>query len=137
MTAVPRRTQSRADRRTKDQGPPEGKERRDAEVPPVEIEISNTPEGIIVVLTNPLVVSNCFAVRDQLAKICRNFTTPQVTVDVSGIAYADTAGLGMLVEMRGYWQRERKELILRNPQPRVYRTLQMLHMDESLIIERS
>ena len=130
-----RRPRSRADRRQRETGPPAGQERRNLEVPPVEVNWQIEPDGILITLANPLVVSNCFAVRDRLGGYVDRFTARRFTVDLSGVPYADTAGLGVLTELKGRCLRDRKEFVVRNPTPRVREILEVFQLDRKLLAE--
>ena len=132
MSGTFRRRVSRAERRREDRGLPSGRERRSAELPAVEVDWHSEPEGLVVTLANPLVVSNCFPVRDQLARYAKKFTARRIIVDLAGVTYGDTAGLGMLVEMRGVCSRLGKELLVRNLTPRLREILEILHLDLQL-----
>ena len=136
MSDTRRRQISRGDRRREDCGPSSGRERRGAEIPPVVVRCDIEPEGLVVTLVNPLVVGNCFPVRDRLAKYARKFTARRIFVDLAGVPYADTAGLGILVEMRGVCLRLGKDLIVRNPTSCVREILEILQFDRKLLAER-
>jgi len=127
---------SRADRRRKDQGPPQGGDRRGLETPPVDMKWENEPEGIVFRLANPLVVSNCFALRDRLVGYSDRFSARRFTIDLSGVPYVDTAGAGVLMELKGRRLRDRKELIVCNPTPRVREILELLQLDRRLLAEQ-
>jgi len=130
-----RRPKSRADRRQSDYDTPQWNERRNLEVPPVKVQWKNEPDGLVIALTNPLVVSNCFAARDRLVSCCDRSSASCLTVDLSGVPYADTAGVGMLSEIYVHCLRDRKQLVLRNPTPRVLELLELLQLDRRLRIE--
>jgi len=136
MSSPARRSTSRADQRRSDAGLPGGQERRRREVRPVEVNWRIEPDGILITLTNVLVVTNCFAVRDRLAGYCDRFTARRFTVDISGVPYADTTGLGILAELKGRCLRDRKELIVINPTPRVREIMELLHFDQILLAEK-
>lgn len=137
MATDPRRRQSRADSRVNDTGGPDGIDRRKIESPRVKIDVLNEDRGLVIVLCNPLIVDNCFPVRDALAAILHKFSTQTLFVDIAGVPYADTAGLGMLVAMRKVWNQQQRELVVRNPSPRVARILRVLQMDRNLVIEKA
>lgn len=136
MTDPTRRPTSRADRRRRDEGPPAGQERRTDVPPSVIVKWSLKPEGILITLTNPLVVGNCFAVRDRLAGYCDRFDAQRFTVDLSGVPYVDTAGLGVLMELKNRCLRDRKVLILCNPTARVREIMELLHLDRKFLAEQ-
>jgi len=131
-----RRSTSRADRRRRDEGPPAGQERRRDVPKPVIVKWSIEPDGILIALTHSLVAGNCFAVRDRLAGYCDRFSAQRFTVDISGVPYADTAGMGVLMELKGRCLRDRKTLIICNPTARVREVLELLHLDRKLLAEQ-
>lgn len=136
MAEAGRRSGSRADRRRRDTGSPTGKERRRLEVPRVKIDYRSEADGIVLALTNPLVVSNNFAVRDQLMIYCERFTARRITVDLSGVPYADTTGIGILAELHGACLRQGKQFVLRSPTDRVREVLEIFHLDRSMRVEQ-
>jgi anti-sigma B factor antagonist len=135
MVDSARRSRSRADRRSQEAGPPEGKERRLDDVPHVKMEIENTPEGLVLHLANPLVVNNCFEARDRIEAIRSKYSTPRLFINLTDVPYADSAGLGMLLEARGRWLKDGRDIVLRHPTHAVLRGLKLLQLDMKLEIE--
>jgi anti-sigma B factor antagonist len=133
MALEPRRRASRADRRRREGSSPTGVERRQGEIPPVEVRWRNAPDGIVIELANVLVVSNCFPVRDQLEKYVEKFTARKYTLDISQVPYADSAGLGVLVELKARCMQRRKQFVVVNPTERVREILELLHLDTKLL----
>jgi len=129
------RSGSRADRRQKNQGPPTGQERRGLGVPPVKINWQMEPDGILITLANPIVVSNCYAARDRVVGYCDRFTARRLTLDLSGVPYVDTAGVGILMELKARCVQEYKTLIVQNPTSYVRQILEFLHLDGKLLAE--
>jgi anti-anti-sigma factor len=136
MSSQPRRHRSRADRRRRDDGVPEGRDRRASVVPPVVVNFHNVLDGPIVELINPLVIGNCFDVRDRLEVYCKRFSAQRIVVDLAGVPYADTAGLGMLVEMKAQFMKRGKQLLVQNPTPRVREIIEYFDLDRSLLAEQ-
>lgn len=85
--------------------------------------------------------------RDQLTFSCRErFETiidklmvrhsPVITLDLSGLEYMDSAGLGMLLTLRDRAEQNNQEIRLRNPSPEVGELLTLACFDTLFTIER-
>lgn len=135
MIEPTRRHGSRADRRRRDEPPRDGIDRRRSEVPSCVVDWHTEPDGLVVTLQNPLVVSNCFPVRDRLESFIRKFTARHIILDLAGVPYADSVGLGILAEVRAMCIQAGKRLVARNPAPHVRKILEILDLDRQLLVE--
>ncbi len=86
-------------------------------------------DGVLVVtLDGPLLLSNLFDLQSEL----RGLKTPCLILDLSGVPYMDSAGLGVL--MNGYVsaQNNHREFLLAGVNERVRALLEMTKVDKIL-----
>jgi anti-anti-sigma factor len=77
-------------------------------------------------LTGPLVLATMFDLQNQL----RDAATTTTIVDLSGVPYVDSAGLGVLVNSYVSHQRNGRRLILAGVPERVMSLLKMTRVDQ-------
>lgn len=107
-----------------------GHGRRAAMVTPSDLAIATERRGerLVVRLTGDLDVSN----RDELREVLDALLaagSPHLVVDVSGLAFADCAGLSVLIEARERLAGRGRTLTVTAPQPIVRRLLEITGMD--------
>jgi anti-sigma B factor antagonist len=68
-------------------------------------------------------VENCEHVMKKLRRRVDNTATERVTLDLRSVTFVDSSGLGAVIELRNHLLESGRQLVLRNLQPRVERTL--------------
>jgi anti-anti-sigma factor len=68
-------------------------------------------------------VENCDNVMKKLRRRVDGTITDQVTLDLGSVTFVDSSGLGAVIELRNHLLESGRQLVLRNLQPRVERTL--------------
>jgi anti-anti-sigma factor len=81
---------------------------------------------IVLRLTGPLVLTTMFDLQSQL----RNASSTTTIVDLSGVPYVDSAGLGVLVNSYVSHQKNGRRLILAGVPERVMSLLKMTRVDQ-------
>jgi anti-sigma B factor antagonist len=100
-------------------------------VPGLSIEVTHSPDECLVVLAGEMDMASQTAVyRDVVAalNLCRD-NAPTVVVDLAGVTFLDSSGLGALVEIRRQALARKQSVTLRSPNERVTRVLQLARVD--------
>lgn len=63
-----------------------------------------------------------------------NQAKPRLIVDLSNVPYMDSSGVGTLVEAKRMVERNKAQMILVNPQPRVLSVFEITHLDRFFTI---
>ena len=92
--------------------------------------VSNPPSAAVV-LDGEMDISTCPAIRRFLMAAISGGDV-QLAVDVSGVAFIDAAGIGVLVAAANRARRAGGGLTLLAPSPQVRRLLDVLHLDAIL-----
>ncbi|MDO4796961.1 MAG: STAS domain-containing protein [Coriobacteriales bacterium] len=79
-------------------------------------------------------VSNAGELRDALeaAAMAADGTAQSVTVDLAGVSYMDSTGIGVLVGAKNRANQAGASLVVANPQRNVARVLSLLGVDREL-----
>jgi anti-anti-sigma factor len=95
---------------------------------PLKIErIDGAKAGTVILrLTGPVTLRNLFGMQAQL----RAVETPQLTIlDLSGVPYMDSAGMGAIVNYYVHCEQKRVKLIVAGVSPRVLELFKMTRVD--------
>jgi anti-anti-sigma factor len=102
----------------------------------VRYEITDDERGPTLVLKEQLT----FADRDLFDGVIDKLLARgkrQVTVDLGGLEYMDSAGLGMLLTLRDRAERAQADVLIRNPQAEVRELLVLACFDSLFTIEQA
>lgn len=85
---------------------------------------SNAGESIVK-LNGPLVLNTLFGFQDAMQQLTGNLTL----IDLEGVPYVDSAGLGSLVKFFVSYKRHGRKLILVAPCPQVHSLMSMTKVE--------
>jgi anti-anti-sigma factor len=91
------------------------------------------PGTQVLTLTGPLTLSTLFGFQDEF----RALTPPSLIVDLAGVPYIDSAGLGLLVNYYVSAERQGRRLLLAGANQRVYALLETTHVHTVLTLAPS
>ncbi len=80
---------------------------------------------IVLRLQGPVLISNLFDLQSQI----REIRAKDLVLDLTGVPYIDSAGVGVLVGAYEHRQKESRNLILVGVQPRVRAVLQVTQVE--------
>lgn len=86
----------------------------------------SSPNTRVLTLTGALVISTIFSFQ----QIVRADTSPSLIIDLSGVTYCDSAGIGALVNANVSRSRNNRELALRGVNDRVMNVLKITRVDQ-------
>ena len=93
------------------------------------IEIMEAAEGTRVLkLEGPLTLTTLFEFQD----LVRTIDSPRLILDLAGVPYMDSAGLGSVLGAYASCQRHGRQFALANVAPRVVTLLRVAHVDTIL-----
>jgi anti-sigma B factor antagonist len=90
----------------------------------------STPEVRVLKLNGALVLTTIF----QLQQMVRENTSSSLIIDMSGVSYCDSAGIGALVNAHVSHIRTQRELALRGVNKRVMDVLKIVRVDQLFTI---
>ena len=90
-------------------------------------EEGKTPGTIIFRLTGPLTLRNIFDLQDQFRK---NDSTPLTILDLTGVPYMDSAGMGVVVNGHVHCRSRGGKFIAVGVSPRILELFKMTHVDK-------
>lgn len=94
---------------------------------PLQVEELSAPAGVRVLrLSGPILISNFF----QFQATIRSSTSPALILDLSGVPYIDSAGIGALVGAYVTHQKEGRSLALVGVTERVRNTMQVTRVEQ-------
>jgi len=79
-------------------------------------------------------VFNVFPIFEQMADGVRRSSCTEIRIDLSGLVFIDSAGLGMLFALADEVQTQRRQFALRNPAQQVHDILELTSMSEVITI---
>jgi len=95
----------------------------------LQIRIVERAEGTCVVeLDGPLILTEIFQFQD----LVRTIEAPRLILDLSGVPYMDSAGLGSVLGIYTSCQRHGRQFALANVAPRIVTLFQVAHVDTIL-----
>lgn len=90
----------------------------------------STPEATVLVLAGPVVIVHLFQFQTRL----RELTTPLVVLDLSGVPYMDSSGLGAILNAFVSAQKNGRKVVLASVNERILALLQLTKVDTILKI---
>jgi stage II sporulation protein AA (anti-sigma F factor antagonist) len=100
----------------------------------MEYQTRNTPEGVEVRISGRLEFSDHNRLCDIIAVLAET-QAGDFIVELSGLEFIDSAGLGMLFILQEEADRKELRLVVRNPQGDVRRSIDLARISEIVCIE--
>jgi anti-sigma B factor antagonist len=92
--------------------------------PGLTVRYSGDPEPVLYV-AGELDVATAPAVRDAFLQLLGRDDVPELALDVSGVAFADSSGLAVLLMGARRWGERGKRLVLRRPSAALRRVIDL------------
>lgn len=89
-------------------------------------EMEPTPGQRVLRLTGPILISNFF----EFQRLLRSSSSPTLILDMGGVPYIDSAGIGALVGAYVTHQKEGRKLALVGVTDRVRNSMQVTHVEQ-------
>jgi len=103
-------------------------------MPDAPLNITTSPDSndaaTVLVLDGPIVIAHLFQFQTRL----REHTTPKIVLDLSGVPYMDSSGLGAILNSHVSAQKNGRALLLAGVNERVHALLQLTKVDAILKI---
>jgi anti-sigma B factor antagonist len=90
--------------------------------------------GAVVLVAGELDIGTAAPLRDALLDLGDRGATP-IVVDLAGVDFIDSSGVSLLVEAKQRADAAGKELVLRQPTPRVMRVLEVTGLVDLFVVE--
>lgn len=90
-------------------------------------------DALILTLSGEVDLHSSPQLRATISEMIQN-AKPRVILDLSGVPYMDSSGVGTLVEAKRLVEREEARLFLVNPQKRVMGVFEITHLDRFFTI---
>jgi anti-sigma B factor antagonist len=100
----------------------------------IEVRIERDGDQTVVSLAGELDLLSAPRVRAVMTTVQAD-ATERVVVDLTGLSYMDSVGIGLLVSSRQRLEAVGRRLSLRNPEPAVRRLLQITGLEDYLGLE--
>lgn len=91
------------------------------------VEMDNQDGVIILKLSGEIDLNSSPQLRNKLSESVGN-NRSNVVLDLSGVPYMDSSGVGTLVEAKRMVEKNKAQLFLVNPQTRVFSVLEITHL---------
>ena len=92
--------------------------------------------GRVVELTGEVDLSTSPKLRNRLQELIENYSG-RLIIDLGGVAYMDSSGVGTLVELKRKLERKGGSVVLARPQPRVRSVFEITQLDKFFTITDS
>jgi anti-sigma B factor antagonist len=108
-------------------------------VPPSEpqIEVSVEPDlhgRVVMIVRGVLDLPEVAPFREVFAKVCAT-DCPGVVVDLSGVTFVGSSGLGLLIQARQDLDAAGRSLVVRGVTPAIRKAFEITHLDDLLEVE--
>jgi anti-sigma B factor antagonist len=106
--------------------------RNDMQQDPLSIQATEgkSPETRILTFEGPITLSNLFTFQAEL----RKETAPLVVLDLTGVPYMDSAGMGAVINYHISCQKAKRKLVLAGVNGRVHTLLELTNTDKLLTL---
>lgn len=84
----------------------------------------------VIVLTGEIDLRSSPDLRTKLIGLCREIGSDTVLLDLSGVSYVDSSGVGTLVEFKRRLKQSNGDVILLGMQPRVKSVFEITRLDQ-------
>lgn len=92
--------------------------------PGLTVRFSPDPEPVLYV-AGEIDVATAPALRDAFLQLVARDDVPELTLDVSGVAFADSSGLAVLLMGARRWGDQGKRLVMRRPSTQLRRVIDL------------
>ena len=89
-----------------------------------------TDAALVVRLSGEIIMDAVTERRAEVERLALAAAAPAVVVDLSGVAFMDSSGVGFLIGLRRLCQDHDKTLSLANPTPAIKKLLAMLRLTD-------
>jgi anti-sigma B factor antagonist len=96
----------------------------------IQVRQGKSPETRILTFEGPLTLSNLFAFQSEL----RKENPPRTILDLSGVPYMDSAGMGAVINYYVACQKNGRKLILAGINERIYALLELTNTTKLLTV---
>jgi anti-sigma B factor antagonist len=79
----------------------------------------------LLTVTGELDLSSAPALREALGRLLDSGEVPDLAIDASGVTFADSSGLAVLLMGAKRWKAEERRLVLRRPSPALTRVIDL------------
>lgn len=103
----------------------------------VAVELTRNDEDatVVIAVTGDLDIATADQLFREAHEALRAAATSTLVLDLAGVAFLDSSGIGTLVELRNVATDTGGELVLRDPSPRTRRLLQITALDTVFRVE--
>ena len=106
-------------------------DRRDGPGSACEVSITESSEGTLVALRGEMDLSSVPLLQDRVAVL----SGPRVVIDLSGVSFMDSSGVGALLRVRQELEGRAVAVTMRRPVERVRRVIDLLGLADVLLDE--
>ena len=94
----------------------------------MQVTCDETDAALVVRLSGEIIMDAVTERRAEVERLALAAAAPAVVVDLSGVAFMDSSGVGFLIGLRRLCQEHGKTLVLANPSPPIKKLLDMLRL---------
>jgi anti-anti-sigma factor len=96
----------------------------------MQVTCNETDEAFVVCLSGEIIMDAVTEQRAQVEQLALAALAPMVLVDLSGVSFMDSSGVGFLIGLRRLCQEHGKPLAVANPSPPIKKLLDMLRLTD-------
>lgn len=93
----------------------------------MEFKVQGNAEQLKVLVSGELIAQNCGELRDTIVELAER-EPGMITIDLAGVTFVDSPGLGTLIGLRAQLRRQGTTLQLAHPQPRVMQVFRITQL---------
>lgn len=109
------RRKSRGDRRKENKNLETPEERRKPSPLEIKIQLDTKPPNLIVNLIGSITADNVYSIREAILPFQKSPSIQRVLINLKKVAYVDTSGISQLADIKKILAKNKKYLVLINP----------------------
>ena len=97
---------------------------------------NQTDQALVVRLSGEIIMDGVSERKAEVERLTLEAAGPAVVVDLAGVTFMDSSGVGFLIGLRRLCQEQGKTMTVANPSPPIKKLLDMLRLTEYFAVAK-
>jgi len=100
------------------------------------LSLTATDREMTIALTGEIVMDMVLERKSEVTRLVEEYAGPAVILDLTGVTFMDSSGVGLLIGLRRLCQERGKQFCARNPAPPIRKLFETLRLTDYLALAR-
>ena len=100
------------------------------------LSLTATDQELTIALAGEIVMDMVLERKSEVTRLVEEYAGPAVSLDLTGVTFMDSSGVGLLIGLRRLCQERDKQFSVRNPAPPIRKLFETLRLTDYLALAR-